>query len=138
MPLIPVLLSTVLACLTNGSQVTIQDPQFTGFIETRGEGQAFLLYRQDGLRGEISTDRISRIVFGYQRGRPFPLVVTLKDGQSLQVQSNRRDFLQIRGMGPNGTVMLQHPDPLSVPLKLTTHSPDRLHDLTISCLEFRE
>src|SRR5262245_1486229 len=73
MPLLQLLMVTLVAGLTNGNQVTLQDPQFTGFIETRNDGQAFLLYRTDKLHGELPTASIARIDFGYSRGLPFLL-----------------------------------------------------------------
>ena len=80
---------------------------------------------------------ISRIEFGpYRKGKPFPMKVTLKSGEELDVESERRDFVEIKGKSELGTVTIKHPDPISVPVRITTRKPNRKKDLTIQYLEF--
>jgi hypothetical protein len=62
--------------------------------------------------------------------------VTLKSGEDLEVESERRDYVEIKGRSEFGTVTIKHPDPLSVPVKITTRKPNRKRDLTIQYLEF--
>jgi len=79
---------------------------------------------------------ISRIDFGrYIKGKPFPMTVTLRNGEKLQVESERRDFVTLKGKTDFGTVTINHPDPISTPLRLTTRKPNRKKDLTIQYLE---
>jgi hypothetical protein len=126
----------VLVGLGDGRQLIVTSPEFTGFIEGRG-GEAVLMYRQENFHGEMPMSAISRIEFGeYRRNRPFPLTVTLKNGQKLEVQSERRDFVMLRGRTDFGTVTVKHPDPLASPVRLTTKKPNRKNDLTIQYLEF--
>jgi len=42
----------------------------------------------------------------------------------------------VRGKTDFGIVTIKHPDPLSVPLRITTRSPNRKNNLTIQYLEF--
>src|SRR5687768_7243522 len=102
MSILNFLLVTVLVGLTNGNQITIQDAQFVGFLESRDNGQIYLLYRQGDIHGELPADSIARIDFGYRRGQPFPLTVVLKNGQRMDVVSERRNFVRIRGTSENG------------------------------------
>src|SRR5258705_7885891 len=79
--------SQVVVGLVDGQQLLVQDPHFSGFIETRGTG-AGLKYRQDKFHGDLDLASVSRIDFEeYQRGKPFHLTVTLRNGQKIQVQS---------------------------------------------------
>jgi hypothetical protein len=127
---------TVIVGLADGQQLVLQNPQFTGFIQNR-EGDAALMYRQTNFHGELSLKSISRIDFGeYRKGKPFPLTVTLKGGQKIQVDSERRDFLLIKGDTDLGRITVKHPDPLSVPVKLSTSRLNRKDSLTIVYLEF--
>jgi hypothetical protein len=127
---------TVVVGLDDGMKVTVETPDFTGFIEGRG-GDAVLLYHEKTFHGEMPLKTISRIEFGpYKKGKPFQLKVTLRNGDELDVESERRDFVTIRGKTDFGIVTIKHPDPQAVPLKLTTGRPDRKKNLTIQYLEF--
>ena len=135
MSFVNVLLLTVVVGLSDGQQLAIENPQFSGFIESR-ENQAVLLYRQAKFHGELSLDSVRRIDFGYKEGKPFPLTVTLKNGEKLEVQSEKRDFVVLKGMTDGGPVVLKHPDPISTPIHISTRKPNRKDDLTIVYLEF--
>jgi hypothetical protein len=127
----------VVVGLVDQQQLVIENPQFSGFIETREGGEAFLLYRQQHFHGEVSLRMLSRIDFGeYRRGQPFAMTLTLKNGQKLSVQSDRRDFVMVKGRTDIGTVSVKHPDPLAAELRLSTRRPNREDDLTIRYLEF--
>src|SRR5262245_54550304 len=94
----------VIVGLVDGQQLLVEDPQFTGFIETRGT-EAALKYRQQTFRGELDLESISRVDFAeYRRGEPFHLIVTLRNGQRIQVQSQGPKFLVIKGRTDVGTV----------------------------------
>ena len=122
--------------LENGDTVTIENPQFTGFIES-SFGAAVLMYRKKDLHGQLPLSNISRIDFGrYKRGEPFALEVTLRSGQKIEVVTEHRNFLMVRGKTDIGTVIIKYPDPISAPLKLSTRRADRKNDLTIQYLEF--
>ncbi len=126
----------VVVGLNDGMRVTVETPDFSGFIEGKGV-EAVLLYRVKTFHGEMPLRMISRIEFGpYDKGKPFQLKVTLRNGDELNVESERRDFLTIRGKTDLGIVTIKHPDPQSVPLKLTTGKPNRKKSLTIQYLEF--
>lgn len=122
--------------LTNAQEVVVQNPQFSGFIESRPDGSV-LMFRQEKLRGEIMLSTIQRIDIGYTKGAGFPLTVTLKNGQKLEVEANRREFLTIKGKTEFGTITINHPDPISAPVSVIDRKPDRTKDLTIRYLEFR-
>jgi len=127
----------VIVGLDDGRQVAVENPVFSGFIEGRN-GDAVLMYRQDRVHGEMPVSTVSRIDFGlYEKGKPFPLTVTLRNGQKVEVQSERRDFVTVKGKTDFGTVTIKHPDPISAPVKLSTKKPDRKKDLTIHYLEFQ-
>ena len=126
----------VVVGLDDGQQLLIQNPQFSGFIQNR-DGDAVLLYRQAKFHGELSLKSVSRIDFGeYKKGKPFALTVTLKNRLKIEVESERNDFVTVRGTTDLGSITVQHPDPLSSPLKISTRKPDRKKDLTIQYLEF--
>ncbi len=129
------LLATVIVGLTDGQRVTVQDAQFSGFIES-GEQGTVLFYRARNYQGEIPLTEISRVEIGYKRGEPFPLSITLRDGRKLDVWSERRHFLIIKGTTSLGAVTIRHPDPVSSPPDARTRKPDRKDDLTIRFLEF--
>jgi hypothetical protein len=132
----PVRTPVVTVGLEDGRTVTIENPEFTGFIES-SFGAAVLMYRQNDLHGELLLSNISRIDFGrYERGRPFAMDVTLRNGQRLAVVSEHRNYLMVRGKTDIGTVIIKYPDPISAPLKLSTKRPNRKRDLTIQYLEF--
>ena len=135
MSIFNLLLVTVLVGLTNNTQVSVTDPQFFGFIETR-DGRTFLRYQQDKLHGEMPVENIARIDFGYRRGQPFPLTLTLRDGRKLEVQSEYKNYVKLRGVTAVGEVWISHPDPVTVPLRLMSRAPNREDDLTIQFLEF--
>ncbi len=117
-------------------KVTIDNPEFTGFIDGRN-GDAVLIYRERTFHGEIPVKTISRIEFGeYKKGKPFAMKVTLRNGDELDVESERRDFVEIKGKSEFGTVTIKHPDPISAPLKISVGKPNRKKDLTIQYLEF--
>ncbi len=46
--------------------------------------RGLLIYRQKEFRGELKLNSVQRIDFGYKRGKPFPLSVTLKNGQKIR------------------------------------------------------
>lgn len=126
----------VIVGLVDEQQVVVENPQFSGFIEMR-DNDAVLMYRQENFHGELSVKSIARVDFGeYQKGRPFQLTITLRNGQKIEAQSERRDFLMVQGRTDVGTVTIKHPDPLSSTVRITTKKPDRKNDLTIAYLEF--
>src|SRR5947207_12796290 len=101
--------------LQDGQQLVMENPEFSGFIAGRS-GNAGLLYRQKNVHGEMPINTTSRIDFGaYKRGKPLPITVTLKNGQKLEVESERKDFISVRGKTDRGTVTINHPDPTSTP-----------------------
>ena len=121
--------------LGDGQQVVMESPEFSGFIEGRN-GDAILMYRRQKVHGQMPMKNISRIDFGeYKKGKPFPLTLTMRNGQKIQVESERRDFVTLKGKTDFGTVTIKHPDPTSAPLKLSTKKPNRKKDLTIQYLE---
>lgn len=125
----------VVVGLGDGQQIVVENPEFSGFIEGRN-GDAVLMYRQQNFHGEMPMKTISRIEFGaYKKGKPFPMIVTLRNGQKLEVQSERRDFVTLKGKTDFGSVTIKHPDPVSAPVKLSTKRPNRKKDLTIQYLE---
>ena len=126
----------VIVGLVDGQQLVVENPEFSGFIETRGN-DLVLAYRQENFHGNLSVKSISRVDFGeYKKGKPFQLTVTLRNGQKLEVQSDGRDYLMLQGRTDSGTVTIKHPDPLSSVVKLTTKKPNRKNDLKITYLEF--
>jgi hypothetical protein len=128
--------TTVIVGLNDGQTLVLTEPQFSGFIAGDG-GEAVLFYRQTKFHGQAAVKAISRIDFGeYQSGEPYALTVTLRNGRKLEVQSEYRNFVTIRGNTEFGPVRINHPEPLSSELKLTTRKPDRGKDLTIRYLEF--
>jgi hypothetical protein len=60
----------------------------------------------------------------------------LKNGQKIEVESERRDALMVQGRTDTGTVVIKHPDPLNAPRRLGARKPNRRDDLTIRYLEF--
>jgi hypothetical protein len=127
---------TIVVGLVDGQQLVLENPDFSGFIETRA-GDAVLMYRQEKFQGEMSLRSVSRIDFGvYKKDKPFPVTVTLRNGQKIEVQT-RRDFVMLKGKTDLGTVTIKHPNPLSTTLKLSTRKQNRQRDLTIQFLEIR-
>jgi hypothetical protein len=125
----------VLVGLRGGQELLLQDPEYTGFIQGRN-GDAVLMYHQADFHGEMPLKTIARIEFGpYKKGQPFAMTITLVNGEVLEAQSERRDFVSLRGKTDFGTVMIRQPDPISVPVKLTARKADRKKDLTIQYLE---
>lgn len=132
----PAPVSKVVVGLINGQQVVVEDPEFSGFIHGRSF-DSVLFYRRQPVHGMMPTRTIARIDFGaYQQGQPVTLMLTLRNGQKLEVQTERDHFLMLRGNTELGTVIIKHPDPLSGPLRLSSNKPDRKNDLTIQYLEF--
>lgn len=126
----------VVVGLLDQQQVVVEDPRFSGFIQTRGD-DAVLMYRQEKFHGELSVKSISRVDFGeYKKARPVSLTITLRNGQKLEVESERSNVLMVQGRTDVGTVTIKHPDPLSSPVRLAARKPSRKNDLTITYLEF--
>jgi hypothetical protein len=122
--------------MTGGQQVVIESPEFTGFIQGRS-ADAVLIYRQQTVHGRMPVGLIAKIELGeYRKGRPVAMTVTLKDGQSLKLESYQQEFLILRGKTELGTITIKHPDPVSAPLRLSSKPSDRKRDLTIQYLEF--
>ena len=133
---VPVVAPTVVVGLGDGQQIVLNTADFSGFIEGRNR-DAVLIYRQDNFHGEMPLNTVSKIEFGaYKRGQPFPMTVTLRSGQKLEVQSERRDFVMVKGKTDFGSVTIKHPDPISPALRLSSKKPNRKDDLTIQYLEF--
>ena len=127
---------TVVVGFEDGMKVTVANPEFAGFIDGRN-GDAVLMYHERNVHGEIPVRTISKIEFGpYKKGKPFPMKVTLRNGDQRDVESERRDFVSIKGRTDFGTVTIKHPDPISSTVRLSAKKPDRKKDLTIQYLEF--
>ena len=125
----------VLVGLGGGKELTVLDPEFMGFIEGRN-GDAVLMYHQGKFHGQMPLKTIARIEFReYKRGKPFAMTVILRNGQTLLVESEFRDFVSLRGKTDFGTVTIKQPDPISSTTELTTKRPNRRKDLTIHYLE---
>src|ERR1700733_16269425 len=129
------LAATIVVGLVDGKQVAIENPKFNGFIETRDDGQTVLFYRQKDFHGEMPLDNIQRIDIGYKRGKPYPLTITLKNGQKMIVESDKRNYITLKGQSPDGAIAIQHPDPISPPTHLSSRAPNRKKNLTIKYLE---
>jgi hypothetical protein len=126
----------VVVGMEDGVKVTFDAPDFSGFIDGHST-DAVLIYRERNLHGEMPLKTISRIDFApYQKGKPFQLKVTLRNGDELKVETEHRDFVMIKGKTDQGTVIIKHPDPISPPTKLSTSKPNRKKSLTIQYLEF--
>jgi hypothetical protein len=127
----------VVVGLVDGQKLLVEDPRFSGFIETSADN-AQLKYHQDTFHGLLDVKALSRVDFDeYQAGRPFRLTVTLKNGQKIQVQSEGPKFLTVKGRTDVGTVTIKHPDPTFSRVRVTTKSPNRKRDLRITYLEFQ-
>ena len=127
---------TVIIGFQDGMKVTVGNPEFSGFIEGRS-GDALLSYRERSVHGQIPVRTIAKIEFGpYRRDKAFSLKVTLRNGDQLDVEAERRDFVSIKGRTDFGTVTIKHPDPISAPVRLSTKKPNRKKHLTIQYLEF--
>jgi hypothetical protein len=127
---------TVVVGLDDGMKVTLETPDFSGFIEGKGT-DAVLMYHEKKFHGEMPLKTISRIEFGpYKKGKPFHLKVTLRNGDEIEVESERRDFVTIRGKTDFGIVTIKHPDLQTTPLRITTGQPNLKKGLTIQYLEF--
>jgi hypothetical protein len=126
----------VVVGLLDGQQIVVESPEFSGFISGLG-ADAVLTYRQQNLHGQMPARSISKIEFGpYEKSRPFAITVTLRNGRTLQVEPERHEFITVQGRTDVGSVRINHPDPISPPLRLSTKRPDRKNDLTIQYLEF--
>jgi len=128
--------TAVVVGLLDGQQLAIDNPQFTGFIESRDGSEPVLLYRQKKFRGELKLSLVQRIDFIYTRDRTYEFNVTLKNGQKLTVEADGRDFLTVKGETDSGSVSIRHPDPISTVVRIATEKPNRQKDLTIQYLEF--
>ena len=128
--------TVVVVGLTGGQQLAIDNPQFSGFIETRDPGEPVLVYRQKQFHGEMKLSAIRRIDVNYQKGKPFQLDVTLKNGNKLSVEAAGREFVIVKGTTDTGTVIIKHPDPISSRVRISTKKANRANDLTIQYLEF--
>ena len=127
---------TVIVGFEDGMKVTVGNPEFSGFIDGRS-GDAVLLYRERNFHGEMPVRTIAKIEFGpYARGKPFTLKITLRNGEQLDVETERGDFVTIKGRTDIGTITIKHPDPISAPISLSAKKPNRRKDLTIQYLEF--
>ena len=132
----PAPVSTVVVGLIDGRQVVLDNPEFLGFIHGRGP-EAVLAYQGDKIHGRLPASAISRIDFAeYNKEEPFAMTITLKNGQKLNVRPEMSRYLTVRGNNGNGTVYINHPDPISTVLRLSTKKPNRKNDLTIQYLEF--
>ena len=125
----------VIVGLVDGQQLAITNPRFTGFIRSE-EKQTLLLYRQKNFHGTMNALAIQRIDLGYDPRVPFPLKVTLKNGQTINAQTDQQVFLTVTGSTDTGTLTVKHPDPISTVLKISKNYPNRKDDLTIQYLEF--
>jgi hypothetical protein len=126
----------VIVGLIDGQQLVVENPQFVGFIDTRGD-DAGLRYRHASFHGTLSLKSIARVDFvRYERNSPFILKITLKNGQKIDVESDGPRFVTVKGNTDVGTVTINHPDPISRELRIRTKSPDRYDDLRIAYLEF--
>jgi hypothetical protein len=123
----------VVVGLSGGQKVTVQDPEYSGFIDGRN-GEAVLMYRQGHVHGQMPLKTVSRIEFEpYKKGQPFSMAVTLRSGEILQLESEHRDYVTVHGKTDVGIVTIRHPDPTSAPVQLK--KPSRKKDLTIQFLE---
>src|SRR5215475_11763274 len=94
----PAPVSKVVVGLINGQQVVVEDPEFTGFIHGRSL-DAVLFYKLEPVHGVMPTRTITRIDFGeYRRGQPATLMLTLRNGQKLEVETERDRYLMLRGI----------------------------------------
>jgi len=128
-------ITTVVVGLRDGQKLALDSPQFTGFLESRDTG-GVLMYRQKDFHGELKLDAIERIDFNYRKGKPYLLRLTLKSGHKLQVESDKRDFVVLKGATETGFVTIKNPDPISSEVGLSAGAANRKHDLTIQYLEF--
>jgi hypothetical protein len=126
----------VAVVLTNGQKLVVTDAEFSGFIQGP-LAEAVLIYKRQSVHGKMPASLIARIDFGeYRRDQPFALTVTLRNGQKVEVENERFDFVTLRGVSDLGAVYVKHPDPTSAPLRISTKQPDRRNELTIRYLEF--
>lgn len=130
-----ILAMTVIVGMMDGKQVALENPRFTGFIESRDSGDAILLYREGAVHGELKVSAIQRMDFAYKKGKPFMLSITLKDGKKMEV-TTARAFVSVKGDTATGTATIDHPSPTSAPTRLSSRAPNRKNDLTIQYLEF--
>jgi hypothetical protein len=126
---------SVVVGLKDGQKLAIDDAQFTGFIETRDNG-GVLLYRQKEFHGELKLSAIQRINFTYRKGRPYQLGLTLRNGKLLTVESDKRDFIMLKGATETGSITIKNPDPIAGAVRISTGAENRKHDQTIQYLEF--
>ena len=125
----------VVVGLVDGQQLAITNPRFTGFIRSE-EKQTLLLYRQKNFHGTLNVLAIQRIDLGYDPRVPFPMKVTMKNGEILNAQSDQQIFVTVTGTTDTGTLTVKHPDPISTVLKVSESYPNRKNELTIQYLDF--
>jgi hypothetical protein len=132
---IPAPAPSVVVGLNDGRQIVLENPEFTGFIYGRGP-DALVIYRDNKTHGTAPLSAVARIDFHeYKRG-PLPIAITLKNGQRIEVLSDRANFVTVKGNNGAGTVFIKHPDPIATTLQIRTKPPNRQNDLTIQYLEF--
>jgi hypothetical protein len=125
----------VVVGLKDGQELLVENPEFTGFIQGHN-ADAVVMYHHGDFHGELPLKTIEKIEFGpYKRGQTFAMTITLRNGQVLLVESERRNFVSLRGKTDFGIVTIRQPDPISAPVRLTTRKADRKKDLTIQYLE---
>jgi len=123
----------VVVGMLDGSQVTIANPEFTGFIQGHFP-DAVLIYRLQSVHGQMPLKTISKLEFGpYEKGRPFAITVTLKNGEKLQVESERHDYITLAGKTNLGLVRIKQPGPFPRNARSApeTGSHERPHDSVI-------
>ena len=132
----PATTNQVVVGLIDGQKVVVHNPKFNGFIRGQ-DGEIVLTYRLNHVHGQMPASVICKIEFGfYNKRRPFPMTVTLKNGQRLEVEGTGSNYVTLDGDTDIGAVRIKHPDPISTPLRLTKKIPNRSRDLSIQYLEF--
>jgi len=107
----PAPVEQVVVGMLDGSQVTIRQSEFTGFIQGHFP-DAVLIYRLQSVPWTDAPENISKLEFGpYEKGRPFAITVTLKNGEKLQVESERHDYITLAGKTNLGLVRIKAPGP---------------------------
>ena len=126
----------VVVGLIDGQKVVVHNPKFNGFIRGR-DNEIVLVYRQNHVYGQMPASVISKIEFGfYDKRRPFPMTVTLRNGEKLEVVGEGSNYVTLNGDTDVGAVRIKHPDPISTPLRISKKIPNRSRDLSIQYLEF--
>ena len=120
-----------------GKKLSIENPKFNGFIRGQ-DGEIVLAYRQNHVHGLMPDERHfeNRVRLLRQRHRPFPMTVTLRNGQKARGRRDGSNYVTVNGDTDIGTVRIKHPDPISTPLRLSNDIPNRRKHLSIQYLEF--